>query len=141
MKSTVDPRVGKLQLTQISKIKGYAFHSGDLGDIPQLIQPLGIGGSSVVYKVYQELDGARKINVPRALKLFVMREDLLQQDASTSFLPAQENFLEEIKNISQFSHENLVQVVDAGEHDFKMADGSTKKVPFFSHPSNYRMHS
>jgi len=59
-----------------------------------------------------------------------MREDLLKSDASTSFLPAQENFLEEIKNISQFSHENLVQVVDAGEVDLKMEDGNIKKIPF-----------
>lgn len=130
MNPTIDPRVEKLQLTQASEIKGYALHTGDSIELTQFVNPLGVGGSSVVFKVFQILDTARNISVPRALKLFVMREDLLEKDASTSFLPAHDNFLEEIKNISQFSHENLIQVIDAGEHDFTMADGTIKSVPF-----------
>lgn len=130
MSHPIDPRVKKLKLTQASEIKGYALHAGDSIDKDHFVEALGVGGSSVVFKVFQQLDATRNIKVPRALKLFVMREDLLQHDASTSFLPAHENFLEEIKNISQFSHENLVQVIDAGEHVFTMEDGSSKNVPF-----------
>ena len=58
-----------------------------------------------------------------------MREDLVPPEEDTSFVPAQANFLEEISNISQLSHENLVQVTDAGEHTFSI-DGQEKNIPY-----------
>lgn len=127
---SIDPRIAKLNIRESTKIKGYSFVLNGDNATTSPVEPLGLGGSSVVYKVYQELDANRKIYVPRALKLFVMREDLNPIDVETSFLPAHANFLEEIQNISQFTHENLVQVTDAGEHDFILSNDEPKKVPY-----------
>lgn len=125
----VDPRVGRLGITAATKLKSYVFAVTDNGDSSAVV-PIGFGGSSVVYKAYQVLDPSRNITVPRALKLFVVREDLLAADADTSFVPADANFLEEISNVAQLSHENLVQVVDAGEDTFPQTADPKIRVPY-----------
>ncbi len=126
-----DPRVGRLGITAATKLKSYVFSVAD-GGISSAVIPIGFGGSSVVYKAFQVLDSARNITVPRALKLFVVREDLLAADAETTFVSADDNFLEEISNVAQLSHENLVQVVDAGVDAFPKTSNDLaleKRIP------------
>lgn len=125
----VDPRVGRLGITAATTLKSYVFAVTGNGDSSAVI-PIGFGGSSVVYKAFQVLDPTRNITVPRALKLFVMREDLLAADADTTFVSADENFLEEISNVAQLSHENLVQVVDAGVDTFPKTGDLKISVPY-----------
>lgn len=124
-----DNRPSRLCINSNSDIKGYLF-TPKADDELRDAEILGTGGSSVVYKAYQALDRKRGITVPRAIKFFVMREDLVASDADTTFMAAQDNFLEEVQNISQLAHENLVQVIDAGEYDLPQIDGSPKRVPF-----------
>lgn len=123
-----DSRSEKLALLRSTNIKGYRLSINGDQNIPA--QTLGIGGSSLVYEVFQELNAERKIYVPRALKLFMMRDDLQPDDADTSFMPASDNFFEEISTVSQLSHENLVQVTDAGEYEFNDSSGSQRKLPY-----------
>lgn len=124
-----DNRIERLAFTTSSKIRGYSF-AIENQSYDNFAYVLGTGGSSVVYRVFQVLNEKRKITIPRAIKFFVMREDLVNDDSDTTFLPAQDNFLEEIKNISQISHENLVQVIDAGEHLLSENDGKEKLIPY-----------
>jgi hypothetical protein len=122
-----DTRVARLRVTATTQIKNYHF-SDPLCTSPT-VHLLGLGGSSLVYKVYQELDA--KAFVPRAMKLFVLRADVAPDDAETSFVLAQENFLEEVRNISQLSHESLVQVTDAGVATLPVApDNKELPVPY-----------
>lgn len=125
-----DGRIARLDLDASSRIKGYRLSTEDESTPPGKILPLGVGGSSVVYKAYQVLDEERRIYVPRALKLFLMREDLAPSEAESSLVVASDNFFEEIGNISQVSHENLVQVTDAGEYEFEDAEGETRRLPY-----------
>ena len=122
----LDNRPDRLGISIGTEIRGYKFsvppNEGSTG-----LLLLGTGGSSVVYRVFQVLDATRAIYIPRAMKLFVMREDLHSED--TSFLPAEENFLEEIKNVSQLAHENLIQVTDAGAQDLTLSNGKIKRIP------------
>lgn len=123
-----DHRIERIGVNPDTVIRGYRFATASSGTGSSDLCILGVGGSSIVYRVFQVLDEKRGIFVPRAMKLFVMRDDLHSED--TSFLPAKDNFLEEIKNVSQLAHENLVQVTDAGEEEFELSDGSTKRIPF-----------
>jgi HD superfamily phosphohydrolase len=125
----VDPRVERLGITTVTTLKSYVFTDKDQSCSSSVV-PLGFGGSSVVYKAFQVLDPTRNITVPRAVKLFVVREDLLATDADTSFVAADANFLEEISNVAQLSHENLVQVVDAGVDSFPKTGGPKIQVPY-----------
>lgn len=126
-RNIVDPRIAKLNITESTAFRRYTFARQAAPG--ERIEPLGVGGSSVVYMVHQQLDDDRGISIPRALKLFVMREDLVPEGEDTSFMPALSNFLEEVSNISQLSHENLVQVMDAGEEEF-IIDDQKRKVPY-----------
>lgn len=128
-KQEEDPRVARLGFKRDTQIKGYRLADTEQ-NASESVRPLGLGGSSVVYTVYQELNAERQIYVPRALKLFVMREDLNPEDADTSFVPADSNFLEEIITVSQLTHENLVQVTDAGEFSFVDSDGKQRRLPY-----------
>lgn len=124
-----DPRIARLNFKGATVIGRYRL-STDQSDAEELVDPLGLGGSSVVFTAFQELNSERRIYVPRALKLFLMREDLNPADSDTSFVPANSNFLEEIITVSQLSHENLVQVTDAGEFAFKDATGVARSLPY-----------
>lgn len=124
-----DPRITRLNFRCSTVIGRYRL-STDLSDTDDVVSPLGLGGSSVVFTAFQELNSERRIFVPRALKLFLMREDLNPADADTSFVPADSNFLEEIITVSQLSHENLVQVTDAGEFAFEDSAGVARRLPY-----------
>lgn len=125
-KDNVDPRIQQLNIDKQRLIKNYKFTNNFDND---KAIPIGLGGSSLVYKVHQQLDASRNITVPRAIKLFIMRHDLIPDDDETFFLPAQDNYLEEIGNIAQLSHENLVQVIDAGQDQFEH-ETEFKNVPY-----------
>src|SRR5581483_5216119 len=83
-----------------------------------VVRPLGEGGSGVVFKVAQVLH--HTITIERALKLFMYRENIAALTFhSTNMGISNKDFLNEIINISGFSHENLVKVTDAGLHTIK----------------------
>lgn len=125
----IDPRITRLGFRRSTTIGRYRL-STELGGNDEHVVPLGLGGSSVVFTAYQELNSDRGIFVPRAIKLFLMREDLNPADVDTSFVAANSNFLEEIITVSQLSHENLVQVTDAGEYSFQDSAGVERHLPY-----------
>lgn len=123
-----DPRIDQLSISSSTKIGRYSFseHSKEGGGV----EPLGVGGSGIVYTAFQELDCKTNSYARRAIKFFLLREDLRRgDDDESSFRPATDNFLEEIANISDISHENLIQVTDAG-HYVLSRNGREHSVPY-----------
>jgi HD superfamily phosphohydrolase len=78
-----------------------------------IAEPLGEGGSGIVFLAEQTLH--KKITIKRAIKFFMYRDDIANltlHDKSEGI--SSKDFLNEIVNISGFSHEHLVKVIDAG---------------------------
>lgn len=74
-------------------------------------EPLGEGGSGVVYLSEQIFVKDRDFKVLRAIKFFIFRDDIAKnQQASIS----SDNFLNEITSITKFNHENILKVIDGG---------------------------
>jgi uncharacterized protein len=76
--------------------------------------PLGRGGMAKVYLVEQEL--GPRLTIRRALKLYAPKDKIAnrRQDAGQS--AGRHSFLQEIEAISSFTHQNLVKIIDAGQH-------------------------
>lgn len=75
--------------------------------------PLGEGGSSEVYLAEQLLGDEGNVAVKRAIKFFVFRDDIEQEDGISGRI-SEENFKDEIVSISKFNHENIIKVIDGG---------------------------
>jgi len=75
------------------------------------LTPLGEGGSGVVFLAHQTL--ADDVVVQRALKFFVLRDDIALKNTHTGPISTS-NFKAEIINVSQFNHQNLIKVTHAG---------------------------
>jgi HD superfamily phosphohydrolase len=109
-------RQNVLGLTHGSKIENYTIVDaqtlhGQQANHNALATPLGEGGSSMVYLASQALFG--KTEIRRAIKFFVFRDDiaLLKQLQKTPV--SKENFLNEIRVLSELSHKNLIKIQDA----------------------------
>lgn len=88
---------------------------------------LGRGGSSVVVKGQQLI--TETVTVSRAIKLFVYRQDIADRLGLSSEVPvSNQNFLEEITNLSALNHQNVLKVVDGGE--FTPDGMNSEPVPF-----------
>lgn len=98
-------------------LKGYSLiDSKKLSKKKRDLRPLGEGGSSVVYLAKQKLYAA--VEVTRAVKFFIYRDDVADLTRHKYSGPVStEEFLQEVANIAQFNHENLLKVIDAGLHD------------------------
>ena len=81
------------------------------GTIEELIEPLGEGGSGIVYLAEQYFTDTAKVK--RAIKFFIFRDDL--KDKLDTYISS-DNFQDEIVNITLFNHENLIKVIDGGIH-------------------------
>jgi HD superfamily phosphohydrolase len=108
-----DTRHGQLKLEETS-IQGYQFL--DENDNPGEPFSIGMGGSGIVYKVRQVFPvGPDEVFVKRAIKFFLFRDDIADLTQHRKEGPVGKNdFLSEIANITQFNHQSLVRVIDAG---------------------------
>ena len=79
------------------------------GSETNTIKPLGEGCSGIVYLSEQSFTESAKVK--RAVKFFIFRDDL-QKRLGTYI--SSDNFQDEIINITLFSHENLIKVIDGG---------------------------
>lgn len=84
------------------------------GSETNTIKPLGEGGSGIVYLSEQSFTESAKVK--RAVKFFIFRDDL-QKRLGTYI--SSDNFQDEIINITLFSHENLIKVIDGGIYETK----------------------
>lgn len=82
------------------------------------IEPLGEGGTGIVYIVSQVFGKDENIISKRAVKFFVFRDDLMEQFGVVSI----NNFRTEIKNITQFNHQNILKVIDGDFYSIKIRD-------------------
>lgn len=112
------------QFSELS-IKNYRLVSPNAIDgTNSIIEPLGEGGSGIVFKALQVLH--KDIVIDRAIKFFMYRDDIAKFTKHKYDGPiSSEDFLSEIRNISSFSHENLLSVVDAGIHQY-----GEHKIPY-----------
>jgi uncharacterized protein len=74
-------------------------------------EPLGDGGSGIVYKVSQILFD--KVSVERAMKLFIYRKDIAKLHSESGPI-SESHFEQEIANLSTINHENVTRVIKAG---------------------------
>ncbi len=74
-------------------------------------EPLGDGGSSIVYLAEQSL--YEGVTVKRAIKFFVYRPDIAEMHPASGPI-SESHFKNEILNIASFNHENVVKVIEAG---------------------------
>lgn len=83
------------------------------GGCEKLAEPIGRGGSGVVFVVDQNLHKA--IVVKRAIKFYVFRDDIAALTAHRNTGPVSAvNFEDEIVNLASFNHENILKVIEAG---------------------------
>jgi len=95
-------------------IKSYTLVNPDeVNNTNSSIEPLGKGGSGIVFKALQILH--ENIVIERAIKFFMYEDEIakITQHKYTGPISS-EDFLAEIRNISSFNHENIISVVDAG---------------------------
>lgn len=104
-----------------ARIKSY--YLSNLADGPTarrkaVIRPLGAGGSGVVFLARQILH--ENVSIKRAIKFFMLNDNVAMLTRHKGRGPiSTSDFLNEIVNISAFSHEHLVKVIDAGVHTVK----------------------
>ncbi|MBD5550362.1 MAG: protein kinase [Lachnospiraceae bacterium] len=89
------------------------------------IEPLGQGGSGIVYVVNQVFGKDENIIAKRAVKFFMFRDDLMDDWGIVST----NNFRTEIKNITQFSHQNILKVVDGDFYNVEV-NGKPFEIPY-----------
>ena len=108
-----DKRGKIFELNELS-LKNYRLISSEEeGKDNDRIEPLGEGGSGIVFKAIQELH--EDIAIERAIKFFMYRDDIAKFTKHKYEGPvSNEEFLSEIRNISSFTHEGLIGIVDAG---------------------------
>lgn len=90
------------------------------GGLEGNINPIGEGGSSLVYLARQEFD--KGVYVNRAVKFFIYSEKIAELRKATVAL---NNYRDEIVNISLFSHENIIKVIDGGIYE-----ESDEQIPY-----------
>lgn len=95
-----------LNFSEGKKIKNYTITSKPSSEE---FVPLGAGGSGVVYLAKQML--VDNVSIYRAIKFFVFSEKI-QERVHTKI--SANNFVNEIVNITQFTHENILKVIDGG---------------------------
>lgn len=89
------------------------------------IEPLGQGGSGIVYVVNQVFGKDKNIIAKRAVKFFMFRDDLMDDWGIVSI----NNFRTEIKNITQFNHQNILKVIDGDFYNAEI-NGRTYEIPY-----------
>lgn len=102
-----DSRRKKLNLDS-QPIPGFQFTQNKNG----VIEPLGAGGSGIVFKASQTL--AHGTSIQRAIKFFMYRDDIAEKKGNQESPISTEDFREEIYNITTLTHQNLVKVISAG---------------------------
>lgn len=80
-----------------------------------IVKPLGEGGSGIVYRAEQIL--SNNAVVSRAIKFFMYRDDIADMTihAASGHVSASQ-FLDELRNVATFHHENIVKVIDADNY-------------------------
>ena len=117
---STDTRVDKLNLRS-DAIEGYCLLGPDDNETSNP-EPIGEGGSGVVYKAKQKLYGNSYAN--RAVKFFIYKDEILNENPEKQ-LSSENEFLNEIANIVKFNHQNLIQVINAGDYQY-----NGTKIPY-----------
>lgn len=87
--------------------------------------PIGEGGSGIVYIADQLFDKSTDTHIPRAIKFFAFRDDLVEGYGYAS----NANFETEIINITRFNHQNILKVIDGNYYDIEI-DGTAVRIPY-----------
>lgn len=89
------------------------------------IKPCGEGGTGIVYIANQVFGKDENIIAKRAVKFFIFRDDLMEEWGFASI----NNFRTEIKNITQFNHQNVLKVVDGDFYSIEI-EGKNYDIPY-----------
>lgn len=83
--------------------------------------PLGRGGMALVYLVEQQM--GEGLTIQRALKILAPKAKIRDRREMAGQSGGKHSFLQEILAISSFTHQNLVKIIDAGQH--------SNRTPYF----------
>ena len=89
-------------------------HDRALIDPDRKAAAIGVGASAEVCLVQQTLTAG--VTIDRALKYYSPNSKILERRKEAGLSQGEQSFLAEIKAISTFNHQNLVKIVDAGQH-------------------------
>lgn len=115
-KKNKDRREKLLQIQDGTEVDGY---------IIQNEEPLGKGGSGIVYKATQIYCGDETIVSDRAIKFFLFSDDHADYGVVST-----QNFNYEIRNITQLNHQNVLKVIDGGYFQCKDESGKKINIPY-----------
>lgn len=87
--------------------------------------PVGQGGSGIVYIANQIFSDNTTVLKKRAIKFFIFRDDLVETWGYVST----DNFDIEIKNITRFNHQNILKVID-GDYYTVNINGESIRIPY-----------
>lgn len=110
-----------LDFKKNQKVGNYTIISKDNSSNP-LVEPLGEGGSGIVYLA--ERSFTSKVSIKRAIKFYIYRDDIISDKEEDSRVSV-ENFEDEILNICSFNHENIIKIIDGG-----IEERNELKIPF-----------
>jgi uncharacterized protein len=111
---------GDLKLQVHDQVGPYKIVSSDrltesLSTVPAgAAKPLAAGGTSVVYVGRTYIAGMAAID--RAIKFFSPIEKIRLRNLEAGASSGEANFLDEIALISRLNHQNLVKIIDGGQH-------------------------
>lgn len=100
-----------LDLRKDQKVGNYTIVSIDNTPDSSIVKPLGEGGSGIVFLA--ERSFTSKVSIKRAIKFFIYRDDIIPDKEKDSRI-SNDNFEDEILNISSFNHENIIKIIDGG---------------------------
>lgn len=89
------------------------------------IQVIGQGGSGIVYSIDQVFGRNENDTSKRAVKFFIFNDELMAEWGIVSF----SNFQTEIKNITQFNHQNILKVIDGDFYNIQI-DNKEYEIPY-----------
>ena len=89
------------------------------------IEPIGQGGTGIVYVINQVFGRDENIISKRAVKFFIFRDDLMEKWGIVSV----NNFQTEIRNITQFNHQNILKVIDGDFYRIEV-DKKIYEIPY-----------
>ncbi len=110
------------------KVKSYRIVSANNeANVRTQAEPLGEGGSGVVFLAEQELRD--DIKIKRAIKFFVYSDKIAALTAHRDSGPiSASQFFEELVNVAAVRHENLIKVIDVGVYTPESA--SSNQIPY-----------
>ena len=92
-------------------------------------KPVGEGGTGIVYSAKQIFEHAKGVQLKRAIKFFIYRDDLMTDADGNLRIASESNYFVEIENISRLNHQNILKIIDGDYYTIKVK-GKNIRIPY-----------